>query len=123
MVLALYRLPNVVLLKSVHALTFARVLRLNSATALKTIDDEQYQKFLGTLGPGQLFYRQLLGTPTQGDVQLTIAQQKGKLLVEIIRVKDIAPNPSYKNTPSESNYTINFDRMYSNLARVRNFLS
>ncbi len=64
-------------------------------------EEEKYQNFIGTLGPGQLVGRQVLGTPALGEVQVSVALQKGKLQVEVIKVKAVQPNPSFKNLPSK----------------------
>lgn len=63
-------------------------------------EEEKYQNFIGTLGPGQLVGRQVLGTPPLGEVQVSITLQKGKLEVEVIRVKGLQQNPAFKNLPS-----------------------
>lgn len=67
-------------------------------------EEEKYQNFIGTLGPGQLVGRQVLGTPPLGEVQVSIGLQKGKLEVEIIKVKGLQQNPAFKNLPSQSNF-------------------
>lgn len=71
-----------------------------SAGALKVAEEEKYQNFIGTLGPGQLVGRQVLGTPPLGEVQVSIGLQKGKLEVEVVKVKGLQQNPSFKNLPS-----------------------
>lgn len=63
-------------------------------------EEEQYIDFVGTLGPGQAVGRQVLGDPPLGEVQVSISSQKGKLEVEVIKVKDLKKNPAFKNLPS-----------------------
>ncbi|XP_065203791.1 regulating synaptic membrane exocytosis protein 2 isoform X7 [Planococcus citri] len=72
----------------------------DSAVALKMAEEEKYQNFIGTLGPGQLVGRQVLGTPPLGEVEVSISTQKGRLEVEVVRVKGLQQNPAFKNLPT-----------------------
>lgn len=69
-------------------------------------EEEKYQNFIGTLGPGQLVGRQVLGTPPLGEVQVSLALQKGKLEVEVVKVKGLQQNPAYKNLPCKLNLSV-----------------
>ncbi|XKL60506.1 hypothetical protein PGB90_007563 [Kerria lacca] len=71
-----------------------------SAAIIKMSEEEQYIDFVGTLGPGQAVGRQVLGDPPLGEVQVSISSQKGKLEVEVIKVKDLKKNPAFKNLPT-----------------------
>jgi hypothetical protein len=71
-----------------------------SATTIKAAEEEKYHNFIGTLGPGQLVGRQVLGTPPLGEMQVSIGLQKSKLEVEVIKVKGLQQNPAFKNLPS-----------------------
>lgn len=64
------------------------------------MEEEKYQNFIGTLGPGQLVSRQVLGTPSLGEVEVSIGLVKGKLDVTVIQVKGLQQNPAFKNLPS-----------------------
>ncbi|XP_035429453.1 regulating synaptic membrane exocytosis protein 2 isoform X12 [Spodoptera frugiperda] len=56
--------------------------------------------FIDGLGPGQLVGRQLLGAPTQGDVQLSMCYQKGFLEVEVIRARGLVSQPGRRTLPA-----------------------
>ncbi|XP_047035232.1 regulating synaptic membrane exocytosis protein 2-like isoform X6 [Helicoverpa zea] len=56
--------------------------------------------FIDGLGPGQLVGRQLLGAPTQGDVQLSMCYQKGFLEVEVIRARGLVSQPGRRALPA-----------------------
>ncbi len=45
--------------------------------------------FIEGLGPGQLVGRQVLASPSLGDIQLSLCDRKGNLEVEVIRARSL----------------------------------
>lgn len=60
----------------------------------------KYGKFLEGLGPSQLVGRQALGSPCMGEIQLSIADTKGKLEVEVIRARGLTAKIGSKVLPA-----------------------
>jgi hypothetical protein len=68
--------------------------------ALKLPHEIPFNDFVdGGLGPGQKVSRQVLGLPCLGEVQMSLVVEKGKLLVEIIRARNLKPSHAYKLLP------------------------
>jgi len=61
--------------------------------------DGQFGSFVDGLGPGQIVGRQVLGSPCMGEVQLSIADRKGQLEVEVIRARGLGAKPGAKVLP------------------------
>ncbi|KAI5693487.1 hypothetical protein M8J75_000155 [Diaphorina citri] len=67
---------------------------------LKGSDSGQLSEFIEGLGPGQVVGRQVLGLPSKGEVQLSLNNVKGCLVVEVIRAKNLQPKPDSKTLPA-----------------------
>ena len=63
--------------------------------------DGQFGSFVDGLGPGQIVGRQVLGSPCMGEVQLSIADRKGQLEVEVIRARALSAKPGAKVLPGK----------------------
>jgi len=63
--------------------------------------DGQFGSFVDGLGPGQIVGRQVLGSPCMGEVQLSIADRKGQLEVEVIRARALSAKPGAKVLPGQ----------------------
>ncbi|XP_071034332.1 regulating synaptic membrane exocytosis protein 2 isoform X3 [Parasteatoda tepidariorum] len=61
---------------------------------------EAGEGFVEGLGPGQLVGRQVLASPTLGEIQLAICERKSCLEVEVIRARGLMPNPNAKTLPA-----------------------
>lgn len=61
--------------------------------------DGQFGSFVDGLGPGQIVGRQVLGSPCMGEVQLSIADRKSQLEVEVIRARALGAKPGAKVLP------------------------
>lgn len=55
--------------------------------------------FIDGLGPAQIVGRQVLASPSMGDIQLAMFDRKGMLEVEVIRAKGLLPKPGSKILP------------------------
>ena len=55
--------------------------------------------FIDGLGPAQIVGRQVLASPSMGDIQLALFDRKGMLEVEVIRAKGLLPKPGSKILP------------------------
>lgn len=55
--------------------------------------------FIDGLGPAQIVGRQVLASPSMGDIQLGLFDRKGVLEVEVIRAKGLLPKPGSKILP------------------------
>ncbi|CAI5662836.1 unnamed protein product [Oreochromis niloticus] len=62
--------------------------------------DAQFSDFLDGLGPAQLVGRQTLATPPMGDIQISMAEKKGALEVEVIRARGLVGKPGSKALPA-----------------------
>lgn len=58
-----------------------------------------YGDFIEGLGPSQMVGRQVLGLPCMGEIQLSIADRKGQLEVEVIRARGLVAKPGAKLLP------------------------
>ena len=57
--------------------------------------------FIDGLGPAQIVGRQVLASPSMGDIQLALHNRKGMLEVEVIRAKGLLPKPGSKILPGK----------------------
>lgn len=60
----------------------------------------RYGDFIEGLGPSQMVGRQVLGLPCMGEIQLSIADRKGQLEVEVIRARGLIAKPGAKLLPA-----------------------
>ncbi|CAH1186021.1 unnamed protein product [Phyllotreta striolata] len=60
----------------------------------------QLAEFIDGLGPGQLVGRQVLGSPSLGDIQLALCHQKGFLEVEVVRARELQSRAGSKVLPA-----------------------
>ncbi|XP_057663299.1 regulating synaptic membrane exocytosis protein 2 isoform X3 [Diorhabda carinulata] len=67
---------------------------------LTAAGEGQLAEFIEGLGPGQLVGRQVLGSPSLGDIQLALCHQKGFLEVEVVRARDLQARPGSKVLPA-----------------------
>ncbi|XP_071966092.1 regulating synaptic membrane exocytosis protein 2-like isoform X3 [Antedon mediterranea] len=65
-----------------------------------TGNEPHFNDFLDGLGPSQLVGRQVLGTPALGDIQLSLQEKNGQLLVEVIQARGLVAKPSAKILPA-----------------------
>ncbi|XP_037082071.1 regulating synaptic membrane exocytosis protein 2-like [Pollicipes pollicipes] len=56
--------------------------------------------FIEGLGPGQLVGRQMLASPSLGDIQLSMCDRKGNLEVEVIRARGLQSKPGSRILPA-----------------------
>lgn len=61
----------------------------------------RYGDFIEGLGPSQMVGRQVLGLPCMGEIQLSIADRKGQLEVEVIRARELVAKPGAKVLPGK----------------------
>ena len=59
--------------------------------------------FIDGLGPAQIVGRQVLASPSMGDIQLALFDRKGMLEVEVVRAKGLLPKPGSKILPGMLN--------------------
>ena len=59
----------------------------------------KFRDFIEGLGPGQLVGRQVLATPSLGDIQLSMCDRKSKLEVEVIRARGLQCKSGSKMLP------------------------
>ena len=57
--------------------------------SVRLTPEGQLSEFIEGLGPGQLVGRQVLATPSLGDIQLSMCDRKGKLEIEVIRARGL----------------------------------
>ncbi|CAG9835149.1 unnamed protein product [Diabrotica balteata] len=67
---------------------------------LTAAGEGQLAEFIEGLGPGQLVGRQVLGSPSLGDIQLALCHQKGFLEVEVVRARDLQSRAGSKVLPA-----------------------
>lgn len=58
-------------------------------TGQTTAEGGHITDFIEGLGPGQLVGRQVLASPSLGDIQLSLCDRKGNLEVEVIRARSL----------------------------------
>ena len=64
--------------------------------------------FIDGLGPAQIVGRQVLASPSMGDIQLALFDRKGMLEVEVVRAKGLLPKPGSKILPGMVNKSTAF---------------
>ena len=64
-----------------------------------SLREEHFSDFIEGLGPGQLVGRQVLATPSLGDIQLSMCDRKNKLEVEVIRARGLQCKTGSKVLP------------------------
>lgn len=89
------------------------------APSLKGSDGGPLSDFIEGLGPGQLVGRQVLGSPSLGDIQLSMCYQKGYLEVEVIRARGLQARPGSKVLPG--NFNVCLTMIVLNANRQFNF--
>lgn len=65
------------------------------------LGEGQFGDFIEGLGPGQLVGRQVLGSLCLGEIQLSIADRKGHLEVEVIRARGLMAKGGAKILPGQ----------------------
>ncbi|XP_076330030.1 regulating synaptic membrane exocytosis protein 2-like [Tachypleus tridentatus] len=68
--------------------------------SLRLTPDGEYSHFVEGLGPGQLVGRQVLASPSLGDIQLSLCDRKGNLEIEVIRARGLQPRLGAKLLPA-----------------------
>ncbi|XP_032240219.1 regulating synaptic membrane exocytosis protein 2 isoform X4 [Nematostella vectensis] len=68
--------------------------------SLKLGNEGHLGDFIEGLGPSQMVGRQVLASPSMGDIQLGLCYRKGALEVEVIRAKGLLPKPGTKILPA-----------------------
>ncbi|GIX69838.1 hypothetical protein CDAR_17822 [Caerostris darwini] len=61
--------------------------------SIRLVPEGEFSNFVEGLGCGQLVGRQVLASPGLGDIQLSLADRKGNLEVEVIRARGLQPKP------------------------------
>ncbi|XP_055930353.1 regulating synaptic membrane exocytosis protein 2-like isoform X3 [Argiope bruennichi] len=61
--------------------------------SIRLVPEGEFSNFIEGLGSGQLVGRQVLASPSLGDIQLSLADRKGNLEVEVIRARGLQPKP------------------------------
>ncbi|GFR34094.1 regulating synaptic membrane exocytosis protein 1 [Trichonephila clavata] len=61
--------------------------------SIRLVPEGEFSNFVEGLGSGQLVGRQVLASPSLGDIQLSLADRKGNLEVEVIRARGLQPKP------------------------------
>ncbi|XP_072388810.1 regulating synaptic membrane exocytosis protein 2 [Diabrotica undecimpunctata] len=74
--------------------------RWSPSLRLTAAGEGQLAEFIEGLGPGQLVGRQVLGSPSLGDIQLALCHQKGFLEVEVVRARDLQSRAGSKVLPA-----------------------
>ncbi|XP_035704793.1 rab-3-interacting molecule unc-10-like isoform X2 [Folsomia candida] len=69
-------------------------------TGQTTAEGGHITDFIEGLGPGQLVGRQVLASPSLGDIQLSLCDRKGNLEVEVIRARSLKAKTGSKITPA-----------------------
>lgn len=59
--------------------------------SIRLVPEGEFSNFVDGLGSGQLVGRQVLASPALGDIQLSLADRKGNLEVEVIRARGLQP--------------------------------
>ncbi|XP_067135753.1 regulating synaptic membrane exocytosis protein 2-like isoform X3 [Centruroides vittatus] len=68
--------------------------------SLRLASEGEFSNFVEGLGPGQLVGRQVLASPSLGDIQLSMCDRKGNLEVEVIRARGLQPKAGAKGSPA-----------------------
>ena len=69
---------------------------------LRLAGEGELSEFVEGLGPGQLVGRQVLGARPLGEVQLNIADHRGRLEVQVIRARRLEPKAGAKVPPGRN---------------------
>lgn len=67
---------------------------------IKLGSESYFGDFVDGLGPAQIVGRQVLASPSMGDIQLAMFDRKGVLEVEVVRAKGLLPKPGSKILPA-----------------------
>ncbi|XP_022806324.1 uncharacterized protein LOC111343416 isoform X8 [Stylophora pistillata] len=67
---------------------------------IKLGNEGHLNDFIDGLGPAQIVGRQVLASPSMGDIQLALYNRRGVLEVEVIRAKGLLPKPGSKILPA-----------------------
>lgn len=67
--------------------------------SIRLVPEGEFSNFIEGLGPGQLVGRQVLASPSLGDIQLSLGDKKGNLEVEVIRARGLQAKPGTKVAP------------------------
>lgn len=68
---------------------------------MRSEPEGQFGDFIEGLGPSQMVGRQVLGLPCLGEIQLSIADRKGRLEVEVIRARGLTAKAGAKCLPGD----------------------
>ncbi|XP_054722052.1 regulating synaptic membrane exocytosis protein 1-like [Uloborus diversus] len=68
--------------------------------SIRLVPEGEFSNFVEGLGLGQLVGRQVLASPSLGDIQLSLSDRKGNLEVEVIRARCLQPKPGAKVLPA-----------------------
>lgn len=68
---------------------------------IKLGNEGHLNDFIDGLGPAQIVGRQVLASPSMGDIQLALYNRRGVLEVEVIRAKGLLPKPGSKILPGK----------------------
>lgn len=75
--------------------------------SIRLVPEGEFSNFIEGLGPGQLVGRQVLASPSLGDIQLSLGGKKGNLEVEVIRARGLQAKPGSKITPGIASVFLN----------------
>lgn len=71
-------------------------------------DSGHITDFIEGLGPGQLVGRQVLASPSLGEIQLSLCDRRGNLEVEVIRARGLQAKPGSKVSSPKNTKKIKF---------------
>ena len=71
-------------------------------SSARLASEGQLSEFIEGLGPGQLVGRQVLASPSLGEIQLSVCDRRGNLEVEVIRARGLQCKPGSKVLPGKS---------------------
>ena len=69
-------------------------------SSAKLGSEGQLSEFIDGLGPGQLVGRQVLASPSLGDIQLSMRDRSKRLEIEVIRARGLNSKPGSKTLPA-----------------------
>ena len=75
-------------------------------SGIKLGNEGHLGNFIDGLGPSQMVGRQVLASPSMGDIQLALFDRKGVLEVEVIRAKGLLPKPGSKILPGNTSTSL-----------------
>ena len=70
-------------------------------SSARLASEGQLSEFIEGLGPGQLVGRQVLASPSLGEIQLSVCDRRGNLEVEVIRARGLQCKPGSKVLPGK----------------------